>query len=200
MLTLPENIMETIVGTEIVDGHRLGHTWHEVCVLKAFINHFRPDVFAEIGVHEGVLSQILIPFVPKYYIGVEINCQIVLPEVQNLYHERWETTNLVCGDCFEEDIIFNITHQKGIKMIYCDGGNKARELDVYHIFMNPGDIIMTHDFNDGTRWGHGLPEPVRNEVYQADIQSIEDRLDFERLDTQWPNAFRGTRIVAFRKK
>jgi len=48
--------LEKILGTEIVDDIRLGHTRYEYGVLEWFIYEEQPIWFIEIGVHEGGLA------------------------------------------------------------------------------------------------------------------------------------------------
>lgn len=186
--------LQPVLGTEIVDDIRLGHTWHEYEVLEQFIADERPDWFIEIGVHEGGLSYLLIPkYITKNYIGIEIDCGIIRPEVIELYERPWAT--LICGDCFGNKVADTISELDGTKIFYCDGGNKALELKHFWTMCNENDIIMAHDFHDGIRKVKGVPEP-HPEVLPTDILHLSVNESFERLPE---DVFRETRIIGFRK-
>ena len=182
--------MEIIIGTEITsDGLRLGHTWYEVSVLQGLIRDAQPDWFVEIGVHEGVLSRELMNAKPNdvKYIGIEINCGIV--------RVPYDKGRLICGDCFSPDIMNEIDALPGRRMIYCDGGNKAKEILEYSRLCRFADIILCHDYDDGTRKGKGLPEKIAAEVVPADLEFFHDAKFIQFA----PERFEHTRIAGFYK-
>lgn len=193
--------LEEIIGVEIIqagnDEIRLGHTFYEVDVLKSFIKKECPDWFVEIGVHEGGLSWLLIPELPKVnYLGIELSCVYVRTQVINLYAGT-PNADLLCRDVFDWDVIQRIS-KLARKIIYCDGGNKVKELKTYKNACKSGDIIMAHDFSDGIREVRDVPDYfLHPEVYPADIKHLDEDEDFERLPEK---PFVETRIVGWRKK
>lgn len=174
--------LEPIKGTEIVEDIRLGHTFDEVNRLKRLIEENNKRVFIEIGIHEGGLSWLLIPFIinltNKTYIGIEINCSVIRPQVRDLYAKS--NAVLICKDCFDSDFFENISKLSN-KIIYCDGGNKAKELQHFKNACKPGDMLLSHDY--GT------------EVLPEDIISIEEDETFEKIE----NIFENTRIIGWKK-
>ena len=191
--------MEIIIGTEIVDGMRLGHTWYEVGVLEKLITTYKPGVFVEIGVHEGVLSRHLITKFNKdlFYIGIEYNCQLVRPETRAYYNAK-QNSMLLCADCFSDHTASTIRLIAGNKKVfyYCDNGNKPQELLFYSRYVKPNDLLFAHDFSDGTRSGEGLPDNLAAEVLPKDIEFLVNDPTFARIDYQ---LLEHTRIVGFRK-
>ena len=193
--------LEEIPGTNIIrtttDEIRLGHTWHEIDVLKGLIRLEKPKFFVEIGVHEGGLSYLLMPVVgdAKYY-GVELYCNLIRPEVLNLYTHIH--TKLFCMDCFDMSLWKHLV-DKTPKIIYCDGGHKAQELLHFKSTCASGDIILTHDFYDGSRVVKDVPvQNISIEVTYNDIVPVEfDREHFERLDE---DLFKETRIIGWKRK
>jgi len=190
--------LEPITGTEIIDDIRLGHTFHEVNSLKRMIDVYKPAWFVEIGVHEGGLSYLLIPTLPEYvrYMGIEINCNLIRPQVRRLYAD-YSNTRLLCDDAFA---IVNDVAKLPNKVIYCDGGNKAKELIAFAPGCEFGDIIMAHDFSDGQKvvgvekYGEiDFPKP---EVLPKDIKFLHEK--FDRIEDK--DILFGTRIVAFMRK
>jgi hypothetical protein len=191
--------LQPVLGTEIVDDIRLGHTWHEYEVLKDFVLEEEPDLFIEIGVHEGGLSYLLIPEImnthnPTLYLGIEWDCSIIRPPVIEVY-ERFKLNKLMCADCFSDEVADEISKWLGKKIFYCDGGNKALELKHFWTMCNENDIIMAHDFHDGIRKVKGVPEP-HPEVLPTDILHLSVNESFERLPE---DIFKETRIIGFRK-
>src|SRR4030042_1609071 len=192
--------LEKIIGVEIIktenDEIRLGHTWHEIETLEYFIVREKPSHFMQIGVHEGGLSYILIPRMFCYYTGIEINCKAIRPDVIKVYTQYIDTATLICSDCFNSST-YNYLSSLENKIIYCDGGHKAQEIAYFKSLLLIGDIIMCHDFYDGTREVRGVPkENISIEVTGNDIQIYENDTAFERLPE---DIFGETRIIGWRK-
>ena len=193
--------LEKVVGTEIIDDIRLGHTWYEFNVLQSFVaeqlSSKKSKAFVEIGVHEGGLSYMMIPKFPDLcYIGVELHCYLTRPKVKQLYltHNQAE---LLCTDCYGggvKYILEILTH----KIIYCDGGGKAAELKHFKKLCYPGDILMSHDYHDRKSLVIDVPPeylPTNPEVAPEDIIHMTEDETFEAIAVP----FLGTRIVAWRK-
>ena len=166
--------LEPIIGTNIVDDIRLGHTWHEVSVIKQIIETENPSWFIEVGVHEGGLSYLLIPqYIELKYLGIELYCDLVRPNVREVYKEFGQ--ELHCGDCFDPALIARIQSLEGKKVIYCDGGNKVAELKAYKYACNHGDLIFCHDYHDRKRLVREVPpEHVHPEVRPEDVEHMYD--------------------------
>lgn len=190
--------LEVIPGVEIIytpdDEIRLGHTWYEYEVLRDFLEKEQPDHFIEIGIHEGGLSYLLIPRASYRYVGVEIDRNLIRLEVQRIYSDYFPEARLIIGDCFNINFFMNIQELPN-KVIYCDGGNKAKELEYYKPACKTGDIIMSHDFYDGVRKVRDVPN-ASGEVLPEDVKIFEEDETFERLDEE---IFKETRIIGWRK-
>lgn len=189
---------EYIAGTTSVDGIRVGHTAYEIDVLEGYIKRHRPLHFIEVGVHEGGLSYLLLPILSTIhceYTGIEINCNLVLPRVKGMY-EAYDAT-LLCADCFGEDVYGYVKMRKS-KILYCDGGHKAQEIGHFQDALNPGDIIMCHDFYGFDRVPAEIPEykQLCPEVMESDVQIYENSTAFKRLPEL---EFRRTRILGWKK-
>jgi hypothetical protein len=192
--------LEKIIGVEIIHTYhgeiRLGHTWHEVNVLEDFILKQKPKNFIEVGIHEGGLSYLLIPNILCNYIGIEIDCSIIRPEVIDVYKKYIRYASLMCFDCFSY-VVYDCIKPLKNKIIYCDGGHKAQEIAYFKSILSVGDIIMCHDFYDKTREVRGVPkENISIEVTRDDIQIYEKDTAFERLPEE---IFGETRIIGWRK-
>ena len=190
--------LQKVIGTEIVDDIRLGHTWFEYHVLEDFICNIKPKWFVEIGVHEGGLAYLLLQnhlMDEIGYMGIELDCNLVRPQVKSIINARL-SSELLCVNCFGSTTFYLLEKLKN-KIIYCDGGNKAKELLHFKQFCDPDDIILAHDFYDGTRIVRDVPvENISIEVVANDIVHMETDKTFERLEE---TVFKETRIIGWRK-
>lgn len=187
--------LEPINGTEIIvtpdnTEIRLGHTYYEVAQIKRIILMLQPKNFIEIGIHEGGLSWNLLNWKLSSlnYVGMELSCYLIRPEVIKLYKEK--EAKLICGDCFNPETVQFISGLES-KIIYCDGGMKAKEIVVYSQCLSPGDCIMSHDYWSGETEIIDVKYP-RAEVTPEDVS-------FLRTDNYEELHLPGTRVVAFRK-
>ena len=194
--------LQKVIGTEIIDDIRLGHTWYEFWVLLILIDRFAHisrniQTFVEVGVHEGGLSYMLIPRFPDLnYIGIELDCALTRPKVKQIYEENPQA-ELICSDCYS-DLVANRLRKLTHKIIYCDGGGKAKELQHFKALCHPGDILASHDYHDGSSIVVNVPPehlPANPEVTPKDIIHMMEDKTFEPIAVP----FSGTRIVAWRK-
>ena len=189
--------LEPIIGVEIVAGDiRLGHTFYEIEVLENFIQEQKQNIFIEIGVHEGGMSYLLIPKLPQvYYVGIELHCDLIRPIVKAMY-EQVSHAQLLCMDCFS-DLVHSYLYDLKGKIVYCDGGSKAKEILHFKDTLHSGDVIMCHDFYDGKRQVRGVPkENISVEVTPNDTELFDFDVEFERIPE---DIFKETRIVGWRK-
>lgn len=188
--------LQPVAGTEIVDDIRLGHTWYEFLCLVRFINERNQPLFIEVGVHEGGLAHLLLEMFPDIvYVGIELYEYLVRPEVIKQIEDRPYAT-LWIKDCFT--ISCPSLRMMGLKkIIYCDGGNKAKELVHFKPACKFGDIIMCHDFWDGIRVPRNVPEGAwKPEVLLSDVEHLDNDPTFKRLDEGYWNE---TRIAGWVK-
>lgn len=187
--------LEPIIGTNIVDDIRLGHTWHELETIRMIIVHEQPIWFIEVGVHEGGLSYLLIQGFPELdYLGIELHCDLVRPNVKEVYEKY--SKELYCGDCFDPSLLDRIAKLPR-KLIYCDGGNKVAELIAYKQVCHPSDLIFVHDYHDGRRKVKEVPpEYLHPEVLPVDVEHMSFGDSFVRFPEYMLNE---TRIIGWRK-
>jgi hypothetical protein len=119
--------------------------------------------------------------------GIEIDCHIIRPEVRAMFEHY--NAELMCANCFSATVGIKVS-ELGNKIIYCDGGNKVKELLHFKYFCRPGDIIMAHDF-DRDIGVEAKPEVLEDDVLHLDISD-----DFVRIDDE---RFKDTRIIGWRK-
>lgn len=97
------------------------------------------SVAVEIGTHNGGFSFLLSSLFEKVYTIDSVD----RGQAKNL--EDKTNVNVFVGDCFKrEEIRDIILNNKCI--VFCDGGNKIKEFNYFSRFLNPGSIIMCHDY------------------------------------------------------
>jgi hypothetical protein len=141
-------------------GLLVGHTWCEVGLILDAINSHRITRFVEIGVHKGGLCAMLAhttEHLPYFkYLGVEIDEEIIDPTVKKLFHPVVTSQGirqLWIMDAHAPQTIHDVAHwirqDQGPALIYCDGGNKVKEFNLYVSQIREQDFIAAHDFDYG---------------------------------------------------
>jgi len=162
---------------------RVGESQHEVNTILEIIANYNITKFVEIGVHEGGLTEFILNKTFCQYLGVEIDSGLVSPEIKKLVDNHGD--RILYMDCMSTVIYTEVKSfvDHGKCLVYCDNGNKPREIERFHGVIKPGSILLTHDFTDGTRKVRDLPYHYYNtrEVTVEDIAFLESDESFQRL-------------------
>ena len=141
------------------------------------INRYDVKLFIELGTYMGGALVYVIPNLMLdqefKYVGFE-----VLPWTVNGKIRRFESEHPRC-QIILEDMFFErhlsamsdlIKSTEGAVYVFCDGGDKPKELMTFSAFLRIGDIISVHDY----------VENQTGEVTDADLALLSD--DFMPLD------------------
>lgn len=141
-------------------GVYIAHTWMELGLIMDFIISARITRFVEIGVHKGGLAAILahtaehLPYF--HYLGVEIKQGIIEETVKKLFHplmEERDIRQLMIADAHKRQTINFVKdwihRSAGPALVYCDGGDKPKEFNLYAPIIRAGDFIAAHDWDYG---------------------------------------------------
>jgi len=110
------------------------------------IKRHNPDIFIELGTFMGGLTLAIHEEFPELYIySFDIKVEID-PKIMYIFNpERIEF--------FEKDLLteesstlLNILDMFGRKLLYCDNGKKAKEINMYSKYLNKDDVIGCHDW------------------------------------------------------
>lgn len=181
-----------------VENTTAGQVPHIVVPFSKVLKDF--DLIIEIGYHWGGLT---LWFERNKkpgakVIGFDINDEIrevTDPSVDYRY-----------GDCFSEQTINEITelvNNSGKTLIFCDGGYKEREFQIYSKIIKSGDVIMLHDFYDDRK-----PEPYNSfpesegwrYSHESCYSNIKDSIEENSLEEYYHEEFRRCLIGSFIKK
>ena len=186
--------------TSLPYGIIMGHTWHEAGQVLRVINDYDVTAFVEVGTNVGGLTSLLFGRVainPEFhYLGLEFDFSIINQRVleKRAFSPRFQLLNL---DCFSEEAFLEVGKQlrnSSRCLIYCDGGNKVRELYHFAPLLRHGDILMAHDFYDGERNVRDVDEP-RAEVKPEDVRELVSLHKLKFID----GYFGRTRIIGWQK-
>ncbi len=146
-------------------------TWYDMGALLHIVQAAQVDLVVEIGVDQGGLAALLLAYrdyagqaaqtVPLTYVGIDINLATVCPLLlaQHRAHfiqaDAWAAATVGAVQMLVSDA------QRAL--VFCDGGDKPRELHLYAPILRPGDLLLAHDYqNEYTDAAFvGLPADVQ---------------------------------------
>jgi cephalosporin hydroxylase len=116
------------------------------------LHHSQAKAVVEIGVEHGGLSVYFLSY-SRYslremaYLGVDISLGSLDTQVASL-----EGSNFIELDAWHPATVSYvhtwIQNRPGPALIFCDGGDKPRELRLYAPLLRPGDVLLGHDYNN----------------------------------------------------
>lgn len=152
----------------------------QICSHIDIINRYHVKLFIELGIYMGGSLMHVIPNLVLddqfNYMGFEIESSIVNPKIKNFAAQN-PRCQLILEDYFAPRNINRIAeaimNTNGPVYIFCDGGNKPRELETFSLYMRVGDIISVHDYTDDQT----------GEIKDRDLVRLGS--SFVPLDEQW---------------
>jgi len=186
MFSKDATLVRTRQGTDLYEfnfdfnicGIPIAQSYASICSHIDIINRYKVSLFVELGVFKAGTLPYIIPNLELdddfEYIGFETNIQEVSPLVIN-YSGRNPRCHLILKDMWDYlDYVSDfINRAKRPVYIFCDGGNKPRELAAFSPLLRVGDVISIHDYAD-TQTG---------EIKDSDFACLGD--SFVPLDEQW---------------
>ena len=152
---------------------------YHICLHIDIINRYNVKLFIELGMYMGGGLAHIIPNIMLdsefRYMGYEIDSSQVRNEILNFAsgHPRCE---VILEDLFlNHNLLASsqaIANTNGAVYVFCDGGNKLKELQTFSKFLRVGDIISVHDYVD----------IQTGEIVDTDFEIISD--DFAILDEE----------------
>ena len=142
------------------------------------VNRYKIKLFVELGVYMGGTLPYLIPNLMLddsfKYLGFEILSGTVKPQIM-AFSESHPRCQIIIDDMFNHLKLVEdaIRDAGGPVYIFCDGGNKPKELLTFSKLMRRGDIISVHDWT----------EDQSGEITDRDIAKLGD--EFAPLDEAW---------------
>lgn len=169
-----------------VFGILVSHSWHEIGAVLQVIHEYKIDCFVEIGIHRGGLGSMLLPYCyynPDFsYMGLDIDRKIVEPSflvfAAMLKNAKLLYLDSICKPAIRLVKEFISTSKR--PMIYCDGGNKPLEFDVYSRNTPTGTLLMVHDYPKEFREEHFQNSPWVQRIDKPYLE-LNRQILFKRL-------------------
>lgn len=156
---------------------------------EKFLNVHPIKAIVELGTLHGGFSQFLLMQ------AIQRNMGFWTFDVKRCEELDYPLSRLIgLSDCFYQGNIFEEAKERVIEvltvvaehplLLYCDNGNKPREVQTFTPFLRPGDYVAVHDYS--TEFKTGDIEPVKHlvrpiwveECKQVDILTrIWERVD-----------------------
>lgn len=128
-------------------GVPVAQSWTQVGLLFTLINEFNLAGVIEIGLFRGGLADMLMRrrerFTDFQYLGFQKDGEELDGHVRG-------HPGVIVADCFAEESLGQI--RKFIAsalrpiLVYCDGGNKPKEMRTYAPMLRPNDYLVAHDY------------------------------------------------------
>lgn len=115
-------------------------------ILKYFINkNQKIGRIIELGTARGGLSVLLGIFSLVY------GCKFITYDIydSSLYKQLFKRLDIDFRqkDVFESEIeISNEIKDEGVTILFCDGGDKSKEFNLFSKYLKPDDLILAHDY------------------------------------------------------
>ena len=173
------NLLEFDYAMNIKDV-LMAQGYGQICSHIDIVNRYKVKLVIELGMYMGGILSHLIPNLELdnefSYLGFEILPEAVKDRIKR-YAIRQPRCSLVLEDMFSPSnikrIANSIQNTNGVVYIFCDGGDKPKELLTFSKFMKSGDIISVHDYTfDQT-----------GEIKDSDLSKLDK--SFLPLDEQW---------------
>lgn len=111
--------------------------------LDALAKLEKPKQIIEIGASKGGFTKILDDH------EISENAEIYSFELNDFNPNATYTQKVsrIKGNCFDlENDIASIIEKEGTTLVFCDGGNKNLEINVFAKYLKIGDLIFGHDY------------------------------------------------------
>lgn len=162
------------VTTRKYGGVPISHDAEDVGLIQRTVEEFKPDFSVELGTLRGGLTLAIHDAYRPAPIATFDNQRVYAVEMATLIALRFVVFS--CVDILSREhpeVLRYVGNSLKKKFLYCDNGNKVKELWMYGRHLSSGDMLGVHD------WGTEI-HTDRSRV-DARWKAINDRKDFERL-------------------
>jgi len=192
MLPLQSQINgERIIGKYITNIYRkmfgvtIYKSWSEIFQLEGLLNEYTFSNIVELGTGFG--STTIFLGVQGHLKGIKVygfDNKPLAPNVQKLLDAIG--TVFECVDIFTKvDEIANLIKRPGRTLLYCDNGDKAKELEIWGAYLKPGDVVLVHDYTE--------------EIKDADLDKACQKYNMERFEKEWFASYSCTHVALIKK-
>ena len=128
-------------------GIGIAQNWIQLGSIFDDLIRFDVRLLVELGVFLGGMSELMLlrtERVPHFdYFGIQLDYEQVQPRVAG-------NPKVIQGNNFSIQVITEVGNRvgstSGVAMIYCDGGDKQKEMMLYSPLLKVGDYLRAHDY------------------------------------------------------
>lgn len=152
----------TLTGGVWPMGISTSLTWYDVGAILHVVHESRAGLVVEIGVEHGGLGALLLAY--SAYTGITYRG---LDITLGALHPAMRVPEIVARDAWATETVAEVqgwmAKAPGPVLIFCDGGDKPRELHLYAPLIRPGDVLIGHDYHNeyGEEAIQGMPPNVK---------------------------------------
>jgi hypothetical protein len=123
-------------------------------------------------------------------------------DIADKKHKNYaHSDKIVCylEDAFETEVIPKILQHKNNCLLFCDGGNKIKEFNIFAGLLKPNDFIFCHDYiKDGETFLNKFKDKIWN-WHESNFSSIENAIKQNSLINILPEVFEEVVWSSYRK-
>lgn len=132
----------------------ISQSWREIAAILGLVQEYHIGFVVELGLDRGGLGLFLAigAFLHEDfgYLGLEIHGENIPSQVLSAMAKFGGRVQLIAKDVLTQDCVDFVKHTMGDRarpaLIFCDNGDKPRELRLYAPLCRPGDLIAVHDY------------------------------------------------------
>ena len=177
-----DNIMQAKIS---FFGTDMSQTENMPVVLNKFLNSINAENIIEIGTYKGGLSVLFALYsISKnnFFVTYDIKDCVTNLNLFNVLNINRRIADVFKAETTQE--IISHIKRKGTTVLFCDGGNKIKEFNLFSSFLKQGDFILAHDYaKDANYFKQQINGKVWNwcEITDCDIQKCCDENFLEKI-------------------
>jgi cephalosporin hydroxylase len=159
-------------------GIRISHEEQALPIIRKLLKEFVPELIIELGTSKGGLTYVLHSAVKTAELHTyDIKHKSAHKDIANKFGENvfFHIADIQTKPLEE---IIDLCKDKRKKLLYCDNGNKIKEVKMYSPNLLPGDILGMHDWGKEIRYTDVReelsvfhPHPINEELEENNCMS-----------------------------
>lgn len=159
-------------------GFHCQHRSDDFPTIAAIVERHRPTTVVELGTDEGGFAAFLADLIKPW--GGRVATFDIKPKFRPELLTTFDNLIFVRGDVLSFNLVAAAMIQRDeAVLLYCDNGNKKREIELYTELLSPGSLLGVHDY--GTEVD---PEWCENFMQRHGFEP-EGHIEMEKLRNEW---------------
>lgn len=153
-------------------GNWIQQTWTGLFMLEVVLTKYKPGLIIELGTGYGTSARFFSMFAPV--VTFDIDYIKLIKEYPNI---TYYDLDVFCKKA--QEIITELIKSKNRIFLFCDGGNKGDEMNMYAPVLKPGDLLFAHDWKSAVHIGH-----IQEMIVKLRPRPVVEQKEFDRLKTR----------------